>query len=527
MRGLGIFFVIVGILAGSVLATEVYEVVDVGVGPYPVDVGNNGQVLFTKFVLVPDDNGGFERVDFGGTSASEMNNHGEIIDLGCIWVPDGAGGYSREPVDLPWAYGLNDAGDVAGSKSTGRWSPFVQWADGEVVGLGTLGGLGGYAIDINDRGEVCGYAWNTEGNEHAFYWTEETGMIDVGTFGGEISRSTSINNKGEIVGAANDEEEKYVAFLWSKDDGLLSLGMLGGATYDRKSVAMDINNRSIVVGNGYDANGVEHGFVWSKQRGLRDLNDMIDGEYGVIVNRAAGLNDHGQILVKGTSSSGEKRCYLLNPVSLYAPVADAGEDMMVYSGMDGLGEVVLDGSGSYDGDGDELDYLWYIGDELIGEGVNPVVELEAGEYVIELVVFDGFDEASDEVVVEVLGAIETSVRVLPRVINLKSRGRGVLALVELPEGIVASDIDGEYGVVLGPGEIEARFWRVLGNGDKLRLIAMFDRNEVVDAVKESGGEVSVGFRLVSGEYVYGEDVVKVVGNGKERGRDLRRVRRRI
>ena len=41
-----------------------------------------------------------------------------------------------------------------------------------------------------------------------------------------------------------------------------------------------------------------------------------------------------------------------------APVADAGPDQTVYAGVAGVAEVTLDGSGSYDSDGDALTYKW-------------------------------------------------------------------------------------------------------------------------------------------------------------------------
>ena len=200
-----------------------------------------------------------------------------------------------------------------------------------------------------------------------------------------------------------------------------------------------------------------------------------------------------------------------------APVADAGDDVEAYAGIDGAAEVVLDGSGSYDGDGDELDFRWLLDGEEIGSGVRPSVELGVGEYSIELIVSDGWDESSDEVVVTVVGAVETSVRVLPRVINVTSRGRGVAAIMDLPEGIVAADIAGDYGVVFEPGGLEARYWRVVGNEGKWRLYALFERDEVVDALGGEGSvEVNVACRLLSGRYLFGSDKVKVIGNARKR-----------
>jgi parallel beta-helix repeat (two copies) len=80
-----------------------------------------------------------------------------------------------------------------------------------------------------------------------------------------------------------------------------------------------------------------------------------------------------------------------------APVADAGPDQTVYVTPPATtAEVTLDGSGSYDPDGDSLSYTW-TWDGNTAHGVNPTVELPLGTTTMTLMVNDGKLSDSDTV----------------------------------------------------------------------------------------------------------------------------------
>jgi probable HAF family extracellular repeat protein len=120
------------------------------------------------------------------------------------------------------AFWLNDRGQAVGSTGVCTNTivpPFaigahaVMWdKDGRERDLGNLGGapnpqllgVGNVAFAINNRAQVTGVAVMPDGiNEHAFFWTEATGMRDLGTLPGDnLSAGLGMNNLGDVAGAS-------------------------------------------------------------------------------------------------------------------------------------------------------------------------------------------------------------------------------------------------------------------------------------------------------------------------------------
>jgi probable HAF family extracellular repeat protein len=190
------------------------------------------------------------------------------------------------------AYDINEAGQVVGYAYTASLKQHgFLWTDGEMTDLGSLPtGSSSKAFDLNDAGQVVGYAADGlpggGGHNHAFLW-EDGVMTDLLPVP-QHSSANAINDAGQMVGNYNLNHP----FIW--DDGVLTdLGGFGGSA--SFGYALDINNTTQVVGSSFINNGSEgisqHAFLW--QDGvMTDLGALP----GLLDSRAHGINELGQVV---------------------------------------------------------------------------------------------------------------------------------------------------------------------------------------------------------------------------------------
>jgi hypothetical protein len=205
----------------------------------------------------------------------------------------------------------------------------------------------------------------------------------------------------------------------------------------------------------------------------------------------------------------------------HVPVADAGPDQTVYAWINGIAEVILNGSGSYDDDGQPLTYLWnwtVDGEEYDANSVNPTIELPVGEHIIELTVNDGIEDSEpNQVVITVIEQVESQLWVFPRVINRHSKQPTILALVRLAEGVTRDQIDSDQVLMLYPGPIEAIRQHITqygGSGaEQTRIVAFFDKTELMDAVGDNGSvELQLTGQFKTGQYFCGTGTVRIINS---------------
>jgi len=223
--------------------------------------------------------------------------------------------------------GFAENGAVDSSCSAGTTNNRIQqpvlWENGKAQALPTVGGdPDGFAIAINDQGQAVGDSGNCAGAIHAVLWENDKAwpLSDLG--GGAIAQG--INDQGQIVGRVFSGKT-FLAALW-QNGVLINLKTLPG---DFAALATGINNRGQIVGSTLD-----RGFNWSHafiyQDGvMTDLNKLFPADStNLFATMADKINERGQIAGMGTVRSGPDKgdihAFVATPVneSIGVSVAD-------------------------------------------------------------------------------------------------------------------------------------------------------------------------------------------------------------
>jgi probable HAF family extracellular repeat protein len=187
--------------------------------------------------------------------------------------------------------------------------------------LGTLGGKGSAALDVNNRGWVVGNS-DLKGDKsgHAYLWLDGV-MTDLGTLGGKNSGAFHTTNNGLIAGGAETAsvdplKENFCLFALINAPPTSPTGLICRAVFWRDGMinelptlggnngqATGVNSRGQVVG--WAENAVEdptcvtpqaldyNGVVWGPGKGeIRALPPLP----GDTVSLAAAINERGQIV---------------------------------------------------------------------------------------------------------------------------------------------------------------------------------------------------------------------------------------
>jgi probable HAF family extracellular repeat protein len=202
-----------------------------------------------------------------GFSPAAVNNLGHVVSQqqqagypelgkGARWTVAADGSVSG-PIDLGnfRPLDINDLDEMAGLQDS---MAAIAWFEAGALRVTKLPGLSpgnlGVATAINNLGEVVGYSTDLlidTGTYRPFLWTPNFGLRALGSLGGVHGKALGINDGGQIVGWSYTSNNQQHAFLW-KDLTMFDLNEKVTTDSTRTLQSADaINNVSHIVGSMY------------------------------------------------------------------------------------------------------------------------------------------------------------------------------------------------------------------------------------------------------------------------------------
>jgi probable HAF family extracellular repeat protein len=256
------------------------------------------------------------------------------------------------------AGGVNEFGQVIGGAETSKEDPNNEnfcgygtglqclaflWQNGAMSPLRALGGINSGYGQINNLGEVAGYAENDTRDADCrpgvavngtgpqvldfepVIWGPRSGEIRQLSLlpGDTVGVAFSINDNSQAVGMSGSCGNTVLpapsagphAVIWERDGSVRDLGSLGGTVNTSVlgvgTVAFAINNAGQVTGvAALPGNETFHPFLWTRATGMRDLGAVS----GDLVGAGLGMNNKGDVVGASISapglSTGNPRAFL-------------------------------------------------------------------------------------------------------------------------------------------------------------------------------------------------------------------------
>jgi hypothetical protein len=211
-------------------------------------------------------------------------------------------------------------------------------------------------------------------------------------------------------------------------------------------------------------------------------------------------------------------------------IVDGDANLVVTAGQD----IYVDGLDSYDEDGEIASYRWDFGDGLsAGEATAYHVYYDTGTYTITLTVTDDKGATGSAQFTIEVEAVTARMRVVPRTLNLESKGRWMYAFVKLPEGCDPTQVDVTAVQVVIDGSpmmvdfgnskrdlvVKTNRWMAKRN----KFYLKFDRQALIDKITDPENKTVIrieGEVFSNGGYVdfSSEDTIRTIKPGKKKSK---------
>jgi probable HAF family extracellular repeat protein len=304
-----------GLPAGVATAWKANQIIDLGTfgGSFSMagDINDQGEIAGGAENTIPDP------FDFGGLAGlpsptqwrATLWQHGTMRDLGTLGNGDDS--FTQFVNKHSQAAGASFTDSIV-NPETGIPTPHpFFWESGQMVDVGSLGGLISGVSGLNDSGQIAGTS-DLAGDQtaHPFLWAHGS-MRDLGTLGGSFGAANWMNDNGEVIGGSTTpNDEAFDGFLW-RNGVMTDLGSVAG---DGCSNAFGINSRGQVVGESFSCSvDSHHAFLWENGGPAIDLNTFVPLGSDLQLTEAEFIGEGGEIAGAARLANGDFHAFLLIP----------------------------------------------------------------------------------------------------------------------------------------------------------------------------------------------------------------------